>query len=122
MWLGLPEGQPSSGEGAPAHGDPVGKEREACASTPGSPLRGRRARACSPWRPASQGGESGGPSETPSGGLPTPTPPPVWNSGGSTGAGGGSSEFSGPSRCIKLTLSPQGYFRGSLETLAPPSH
>lgn len=55
MWLGLPEGQPSSGEEAAAYGDPAGKEREARASTPVSLLQGRRAHACSPRRPAAPG-------------------------------------------------------------------
>lgn len=110
MWLGLPEGQPSSGEEAAAYGDPAGKEREARASTPVSLLQGRRARACSPRRPAAPGlawerwtVDLEGQRKPPPGASP---PPSQWNSGGSTGAGGGSSEFSGPSRCAKLTLSP----------------
>lgn len=103
MWLGLPEGQPSSGEEAAAYGDPAGKEREARASTPVSLLQSTEASRPGLGLGKVDGG-SGGPEETPSGGLSTPLP--VWNSGRSSGAGGGSSEFSGPSRCAKLTLSP----------------
>lgn len=92
MWLGLPEGQPSLGEGAAAHGAPVGKEREACASAPVSPLQGRWARACSPRRSASLGStwerwtvNLEGQRKPPQGTSPPPLS--VWNSGGSAGAG-----------------------------------
>lgn len=119
MWLGLPEGQPSSGEEAAAYGDPAGKEREARASTPVSLLQSTEA-----GRPGlglgKVDGGSGGPEETPSGGLSTPLPVEQWRE--HRGGGWKFRVLWAQQVCKADSFSLEGTFRVLWRPLPHPSH